>query len=129
MQADPRASDAHHLEGEIDARSRMIFAVVRVKNPYKTKNNSPLTVGLFVNAEIMGKTVGNLVAVPRAALRNNDQILIVDEGDRLRFRKVSIYRSGAHFVYINEGIHEGEIICLSQPKTVMDGMQVTPIYE
>ena len=49
-----------HTEGEIDSRSRMMYAVAQVQNPYDKKNDVPLTVGMFVNAEIFGAVVDGL---------------------------------------------------------------------
>ncbi|MCG8605164.1 efflux RND transporter periplasmic adaptor subunit, partial [bacterium] len=46
------------IEAEVDARSRMIHAVVRVEDPYSSGSNgtqTPLAVGLFVEAAIEGK--------------------------------------------------------------------------
>jgi RND family efflux transporter MFP subunit len=118
-----------HTEGEIDSRSRMMYIVAQVKNPYSSNSEAPLTIGMFVNAEILGESVAGLVAVPRTALRNSDQILIVDEQNHLRFRNVTIYRSDQDVVYVESGIEAGEYICLSAPATAVDGMKVSPIEE
>lgn len=120
------------IEGEIDARSRMIHAVARVEDPYGKKgkkNKPPLTVGMFVYADIAGKNVGDLFAVPRSALRDNGQILIVDSEDRLRFRSVDTFRLGSEIVYISAGLNEGEQICISPLQAVVDGMPVRILEE
>ena len=56
-------------------------------------------------------------------------ILIVDDENRLHFRNVEIFRIDGEVVYISEGIKDNELICVSQPKTVVEGMKVTPISE
>ena len=120
------------IEGEIDARSRMIHAVVRVENPYSKKPNSirpPLTVGMFVYAEIEGKYVDDLYAIPRAALRDNGQVLIVDADERLRFRNVEPFRFDSEIVYIRSGLEDGEQICISTLQAVVDGMPVSVLEE
>lgn len=117
------------FEGEVDPRSRMIYAVARIDNPYSTKNESPLTMGLFVKAHIIGKKVANLVILPRAAFRDIDNVLIVDKQSRLRMRPVSIYRSVQDSVYVSAGLEDGELVCLSQPKTVIEGMPVTALLD
>jgi RND family efflux transporter MFP subunit len=118
-----------HIEGEFDSRSRMIHAVVRIVDPYSEQNNAPLTVGMYVHAEILGKKVIGLIGVPRTALRNQNQILIVDKENRIHFRNAEIFRIDGEVVYISDGIKDNELICISQPKTVVDGMKVTPIQE
>lgn len=122
----------HRIEGEIDARSRMIHVVARVENPYgKSKNASrpPLTVGLFVYADIIGKTIDDVIIIPRSALRDNNKVLIVDNENRLRFRDVVPLRVNAETVHIGSGLQDGERICISKLKAVVDGMPVEPFEE
>lgn len=114
------------IEGEIDPQSRMINVVARVEDPYKAgKGAVPLTVGLFVDAEIQGKTIDGIVELPRSTLRNGNQILIVDDNQQLRHRQVEILRSAAESVFISSGLSNGEQICISPLGTVVDGMAVT----
>jgi hypothetical protein len=84
---------------------------------------------MYVHAEIIGKKVDGLIEIPRVALRNQNQVLVVDQEDRIHFRNAEIFRIDGEKVYISDGIEENELICVSQPKTVVDGMQVTPIQE
>jgi RND family efflux transporter MFP subunit len=118
-----------HIEGEFDPRSRMIHTVARVVDPYSEQYDAPLTVGMYVHAEIIGKKVNGLIEIPRVALRNQNQVLIVDKENRIHFRDAEIFRIDGEVVYISAGIDDNELICVSQPKTVVDGMQVTPIRE
>jgi RND family efflux transporter MFP subunit len=114
-------------EGEIDTRTRMIFAVAQVKNPYGRGDNRkrpPLASGLFVDAEILGKTATNVVVVPRSALRGPDRLLVVDSENRLRFREVNVLRAGREEVIIRSGLKDGERICTSPLDVVVDGMKV-----
>lgn len=114
------------LEGEIDARSRMVYAVARVENPYgrSSDNRPPLSIGMFVEAEIIGVTIDDLVAIPRSALRDNKQALVVDHESRLRFRSIEIFRIDTDTVMIESGLENGETLCISPLETVVDGMHV-----
>ena len=112
-------------EAEIDAKTRMVTAVARVDN--QAQGEQPLHVGLFVSAAIRGKEVDNIVALPRAALRNRDQVLVVDGEQRLRFRPVSVMRFEQDKVIINAGLEDGEIVNVSPIQTVIDGMRVNPV--
>jgi len=83
-------------EGEIDAASRMVHLVAEVKDPYgraTRKASTPLAVGLFVRADIHGRQLQDVFVLPRSALRGEDQVLMIDGEDRLRFRKLQIVRS------------------------------------
>lgn len=115
------------MEAELDARTRMVHLVARVAN------NLPLTppvpIGLFVHASIEGREVSNLVALPRAAIRNNEQVLVVDGENRLRLRRVSLFRLEQDRVLIDGGLSAGERVCISPLRTVVDGMPVIPVLD
>jgi RND family efflux transporter MFP subunit len=114
-------------EGEIDARSRMVHAVARVSNPYARgadPDRPPLAAGMYVEAEIAGRPVENVVLIPRAAIRPNDIVLVVDEEDRLRFRPVEILRATSEHAIVSSGLADGERICISSLTAVTDGMRV-----
>ncbi len=114
-------------EGEIDPRTRMVHTVVRVKDPYgpgKDPNRAPLAAGLWVEAEITGRRVEGATTLPRSAVRDNGQVLIVDADDRLRFRTVEILRRTSAEVVVTGGLEAGERVCLSPLTVVTDGMRV-----
>lgn len=115
------------VEGEIDPLSHMIHLVARVKDPYgqlQRSSRPPLAVGMFIEAEIIGKLAKNVAVIPRSVLRGSDQVLIIDEESKLHFRKVDILRADFETVIIRSGLREGERICLSPLETVVDGMSV-----
>ena len=92
-------------EGELDPTTRMVNVVVQVPDPYAASNGRPpLSVGLFVDVEIQGATLPNLVVLPRAALRGNSQVLVVDEQSQLRFRDVAILRSANDQIFVSDGL-------------------------
>ncbi|MFQ5674946.1 MAG: efflux RND transporter periplasmic adaptor subunit [bacterium] len=120
------------LEAEVDPRTRMVHAVARVENPYGKKASgalSPLTVGLFVQVEISGKKMKNVVVLPRVALRNDNEVLVVDAENKLRFREVDILKKDAENIYVRGGLQSGEQVCISQLEAVVDGMPVQPFLE
>ncbi len=120
------------VEGEIDSRTRMVTLVVRVADPYsrgEDPDRPPLAAGLFVEAEILGHEVDDVVILPRSALRTGDQVLVVSEEDRLYYRRVDVLRSDAETVVIRSGLNSGERICLSPLDAVVEGMRVRAVPE
>ena len=90
------------VEAAIDAKSRMIHVVARFdESPPLTAwpgsaSSTPPTVGLFVEAEILGRRFDHVVALPREALRGGaDTVLIVDAEGRVEERSVSVVRVAA----------------------------------
>jgi RND family efflux transporter MFP subunit len=114
-------------EAEIDARSRMVQAVARVTAADGADASLPPPVGLFVQADIQGRSADNVVVLPRSAIRNENQVLVVDDENRLRFRTVTLLRVYGDEAFINEGLNAGERVCISPLQAVVDGMRIFPI--
>ena len=112
-------------EAQIDTLSRMVNIVAQVDEGER----GPPAVGLFVNAEIQGLKVENIVVLPRSALRGGNRVLVVDDRNRLRFRSVSPLRLYRDEVLIQTGLAPGERVCLSPMQTPIEGMRVNPILE
>lgn len=120
------------VEGEIDPLSHMITLVARMKDPYGQdllSDRPPLAVGMFVEAEILGRVVENVAVLPRRALRGTDRVLVIDEENRLHFRSVEVLRADFDTVIIDSGLKEGERICISPLEAVVDGMKVRVVDE
>ena len=114
-------------EGEIDPKSRMVHVVARVEDPYGRETASdrpPLAVGLFVEAEILGRTEPDAIVLPRAAMRGPSRVLVVDGEGRLHFRDVEVARTTRDEVVIRQGLAPGERVCVSPLETVVEGMRV-----
>ena len=117
------------LDGAIDPRTRMIRAIARVEDPYGRRGGGrrpPLMPGAFVEAEIIGKRLPRLIALPRAALREGRAVLVLDGEQRLYRREVEIYRLDGETAWISDGLDDGEEICLTPLTQVIDGMRVRP---
>lgn len=115
------------VEGEIDSQNRMIHLVARVEDPYGKRyglTDPPLAVGLFVEAEILGRKLKNVVVFPRSVLRDNLEILVIDGENRLQIRQVEVIRNFEQEVIIGSGLIEGERVCISSLDAVVDGMKV-----
>ena len=114
-------------EGEIDPRSRMINVIARVEDPYGSAAadvGAPLAVGLYVDAEIEGRVLRDAVVLPRGALRGPEVVLVVDENDQLRERRVKIARKLRDQVVVANGLEAGDRVLLSNLEKVTEGMQV-----
>jgi RND family efflux transporter MFP subunit len=114
------------LEAEIDERSRMLYGVARLRQD-SSEDRPIIPSGLFVQASIRGLKAEQVFRLPRSAMRDDNQVLIVDRDNRLRFRRVSILRLEHDDMLIDGGLADGERVCISPLQTVVDGMTVTPV--
>ena len=111
-------------EGELDPANRMVHAIAHVDDPYGGDWDVPLAVGLFVDAEIVGPTVSDLVVIPRSAVHAGERVLVVTDEDRLRWRDVSVLRFDGERALVDDGLSDGDRVCLSNLGVVADGMRV-----
>jgi RND family efflux transporter MFP subunit len=113
-------------EGEIDPRTRMVNVVAQVDDPYAREHpdTPPLAVGLFVEAEILGRPAEGVFVLPREAMRGPNRIYVVDGEGRLRFRSVDVLRADHENVVVRSGLSAGELVCISPLEAVTDGMSV-----
>ena len=79
---------------------------------------------MFVEAEIVGKMVENVALIPRAAVRPDGRVLVVDDEERLRFREIKVLRAMKGFVIVEAGLADGDRVCTTALSAVIDGMKV-----
>lgn len=112
--------------GEIDPATRMVNLIARVDDPYRASGDRPpLSVGLFVDAEVVGRSVEAVFQVPRGALVGADRVWLVEDG-RLVLRHVGILRADPEVVIVSDGLSAGDRISLTILESAVDGMRVTP---
>ena len=102
-------------EGVLDERSRVIYAVAEVTDPYQrvSRKQAPLRFGRFVQAQILGDATTDVVVVPRHLLQAQQQILVVDKDSQLQFRTVQLERTDDRFAYVRSGFAEGDRLATS----------------
>jgi RND family efflux transporter MFP subunit len=112
-------------EGALDPRTRLVHVVARIADPYGLATGAPpLAIGLFVEAEILGRELPRVVALPRGALRGEHEVVVVGEDDALRARRVEVLRIDGETVYVAAGLAAGERVAARVPSTFVEGMPV-----
>jgi RND family efflux transporter MFP subunit len=118
-------------EGAIDARTRLLHAIVRVEDPYGLKLDEhanvrpPLKIGQFVFAEIHGRRVDDAIKLPRRALRAGDQVHRITEDSRLEFIPVEVLRNERDHVVVLGELMQGQRLVITQLEAVVEGMKVS----
>jgi multidrug efflux pump subunit AcrA (membrane-fusion protein) len=80
------------LLGDLETEGRMARILVEVKDPLglkaKEKYQLPLLIGEYIRIEIEGRELQNAYRIPRSALRDDSNIWIASDEDRLEIRRV-----------------------------------------
>jgi RND family efflux transporter MFP subunit len=114
-------------EGAIDTSSRQLFVVAQVDDPYGRgpQGRPPLRIGQFVRAEIAGRTLEPAFVLPRGALREGNEVLIVDADSRLERRPVTVAWSDEGNMVITEGLAAGEVVNITPLAVASSGTLVS----
>lgn len=88
-------------------------------------DDTPLRVGMSVEANIVSREKPDVVLVPANAVVDNNLLTI--ENDRARLRKVEIGIRGTGFVEIVDGAREGELVASPATTNIKNGSRVRPL--
>jgi len=112
------------LDAEIDRRTLSAFLTARVM----PNQGNPLAayppVGLFMHARISGDTLGQVAIIPRRALREGGEVIVITPQDRVEFRQVDVARTTRDSAIVRAGLSAGERLCLTRLSAPVAGMAV-----
>ncbi len=113
-------------EGAIDTSSRQLYVVAQVDDPYARGpgGRPPLRIGQFVEADIAGRRLEDVIVLPAAALREGSEVLVVDEGSRLQRRPVNVVWGDGEPVVIDTGLAAGELVATTPMSVAANGTLV-----
>lgn len=116
----------------VDAHSRMYYAVVEVSNPFLSDNRSsghkaPLLPGLFVEAEIEGKYLDNVIELPRSALYERDKLVILGDDNKTSLHTVKVLRRTEDRVWVQAPIPSETLVVTEKQSLTPIGTLVEPL--
>lgn len=110
------------LLGELDPQSRMARVIIEVSDPLGLASDTPkLLLNSFVKVIIDGPTRDDLIAVPRSALREGDQIWQISKDKTLAIKSVNVVRRLPEVVLV-KGLKAGDTIIKSRIASPVPGM-------
>lgn len=111
-------------ESDIDPESRMLPVVALVHNPLPGSEGHELPVGLFVRAEILGRTIDDAIVLPRTAVRDGRWAWTIDESDRLVRSDLETLQLEPGTVVVLSGLEAGTRVCASALDRALEGTRV-----
>ena len=81
--------------GQLDPQGRMARLLVAIRDPLdlrdrRTGERNAILLGSYVRLSITARTLDDVYAIPRYALRENNRVWVRDENAKLRIREVDI---------------------------------------
>ena len=107
-------------DGTYDRQTRALFAIAEVLDPYRAGLEGdpaavPLAPGLFVDAEIEGRKLEDVVVLPRDALRPRDEVYVVDDKGKAEIRTASVIDTDADRAVLRPGVVNADEIVIVSP--------------
>lgn len=113
--------------GDIDPAGIMARLVVEVTAPLQ--QTPPLLLEQPVKASITGRTLKNCFRLPRTAVRLDNAVLLADPDDRLIIRHIEPVWKDADWIYVQNGLNEGDRLIVSPVAAPVAGMSLSIIPE
>ena len=118
------------LDASVNSQTRTLYGQVEVALPYTktvSQYNMPLAVGLYVTAEIEGRSIANATVISREGLRAGNRVFIVNSEGKLEVRDVNVVHSSPKEAVIDTGIEANDKVIISSIRNPIPGMALTAI--
>jgi len=128
-----RTGRAIRVLGDLSPRGRMARILVEVRDPLCRKqenaDKTPLLIGEFVRVELSGHVLSDVFRIPRNALRENDELWLVEDGKLRIVRNVEIPWRDAESAFVRAPIDDGSQLIVSDVVAPVPGMDVRIVVD
>jgi len=113
------------IMSDVEQNGRMARVVIEVKNPLNNAKGAPLLLDDIVAVTISGKTIDNVIKIPRSTLHNGNSVWFLSSKNRLKIVDVVPIWTQKDAIYISADTisKEYKLITSSIP-TPVDGMSL-----
>ncbi len=112
---------------DLDDVGRMARLLVAVDDPLNLGNDTrkyPLLLGTFVEVEIAGKVVEDIMVIPNAALRRNNTVWIMAPDDTLKIVPVEVIWRRKDTTIVRSDFPDDTRLITSKITTPVEGMEL-----
>ncbi|MFP4650299.1 MAG: efflux RND transporter periplasmic adaptor subunit, partial [Desulfobacterales bacterium] len=120
-----RTGRLHRLVGELDEKTRLARVIAHVDDPLALEKSGapPLIINSIVQVRISGRPVKDVIRINRDYVRKDNTVWVM-KGEKLDIRDPEIVFKDPEYVYIKEGIEDGEQVVTSSLATVAQGARL-----
>ena len=116
------------LLADLSKEGRMARLLVETKDPLdlfvKEGRRPPLLIGEYVRVVIEGASLPDVFRIPRFALRNDNQVWILDKEEKLLISPVETLWRDEEYVFVRDGLEPDNLLITSALAAPVDGMQL-----
>ncbi|GAB3646158.1 efflux RND transporter periplasmic adaptor subunit [Echinicola sediminis] len=113
--------------GSLDDQTRLARILVTVPDPLAQEISTDtlvkpkLMIGAFVEAQIIGDKIENVIRLDRDYVRNNQSVWVMEKG-QLVIKPVEVLFSDEKYAYIKKGLSDQDRVVTTNLSTVVDGV-------
>jgi RND family efflux transporter MFP subunit len=107
-------------EGFVESTTRTMNVVAK----FGGEERDAPPVGMFLDGELDGRALENVVSLPRLAMVSPGRVIVVTEDSKIEFREVQVVRTTQRTVLIKGGLEAGEKVCITTLNAPVAGMVV-----
>ena len=117
--------------GTVDEIGRLAILIIQVANPFKRSSEyaPELSIGSFVSVDISGRSIENVIPIPRSAVRENSTVWIAADDNTLEIRKVTIELLTSNEALITEGLSADDKVIITSITGAAPGLKIRPVLE
>lgn len=127
QQGESRNGYLYKMIGSIEEQTRMARVLIAIPDPlaYEDQNSGspPLIIGSYVEANIQGKELEDVIRLNRDYLRSGDTVWIMEDG-KLQIKEVTVQMKDAQYAYISDGLNEDDKVVTTNLSTVTNGARL-----
>jgi RND family efflux transporter MFP subunit len=116
-------------DASIDTSSRFYYVVAEVVDPFVVDPASvqvPLVVGLFVDAQISGRPIDNVITLPREALFKRDWVYTLSAENKIQAKQINLLHINEKQAWVKGDIAPGEAVVVARQGYLGEGLVVKP---
>ncbi|MGD9660844.1 MAG: efflux RND transporter periplasmic adaptor subunit [Porticoccaceae bacterium] len=129
------------VESSVDIQSRLFYVVAEIRNAGVVEavgssgdeaaittatSTAGLIPGVFVEAEISSNPYVKVAVLPREALYKSNQVMVLDEQNRLRLRTVEVLQADEQTLVVR-GLQSGQWVLSHPPGFIEMGARYNPV--
>jgi len=129
-------------EGRVERESRSIYLVAEIgENKKGAADDFLIQPGLFVKAQVAGKTLDGVFKVPVQSFSNLNEVMVIETNgevggpgifdeqseNQLRFQEVTVLRRSKDAVLVSDGLRDGWWLSTTELPDMISGLPVRPL--
>ncbi len=102
---------------QFNSQTRTLTVAVQFKPQEQTRHRDrsfPLVEGMFCRVDIPGKTLRNVVRLPRWSVSFENTVYVANDQSRLKTVAVTVVRSEGEDVFVSQGLSPGQTVVITR---------------